>query len=220
MPSFEKALELGADALEFDVALTRDGEPVVIHDDTLDRTTDGSGTIASFTVEQLGRLDAGAWKGVPAQVPLLGQVLDAFADRTILNLEIKRTRRRAEIVDACAAAVAERGALDRVVFSSFDHEALRLLRYLLPQARIGVLSNLTELPGAYRCASEIGAENLHPPALLVTAGLLQRAHDRGLAVWAWTVNDPRRIARLCAMGIDGIFSDFPDRVVAARGGRR
>jgi len=217
LPSFEKALELGAEALEFDVTLTRDGEPIIIHDDTLDRTTNGRGAVDSFSLEQLRELDAGSWKGVPARLPTLDEVLGAFAHRALLNLEVKRSRRRAELVDACAAAVAERGLLDRVVFSSFDHDALRLVRQLLPQARIGVLCELTRLEAAYRCADEIGAENLHPPALLVTAGLVRRAHERGLAVWTWTVNDPRRMARLCALGVDGIFSDFPDRVLAARG---
>ena len=220
MPPFEHALSLGADAIEFDVALTRDGAPVVIHDDSVDRTTDGRGRVADLDLAQIRALEAGLWKGVPARVPTLDEVLAEFGPRTTLNLEIKRSRRRDELVEACARAVQERELLGRVVFSSFDHEALRVLRYQVPTARIGVLCELTRVEAAFRCAHELGAENLHPPALLVTANLLRRARERGLAVWTWTINDPRRMARFCALGVDGIFSDFPDRVSITRGDHR
>ena len=216
MPSFERALELGADALEFDVAITRDGVPVVIHDDTLDRTTNGHGPVEHALFDELRDLDAGRWKGVPTHLPSLAEVLDGFASRTLLNLEIKASARRAELVDACAQAVVERDALGTVVFSSFDHDALRLLRHLLPAARIGVLSETAGLERAFSCAAEIGAENLHPPVFLVTRPVVERAHAVKLKVWTWTVNQPDTIQHTIACGVDGIFSDFPERVVAAR----
>lgn len=217
MPSFEKALELGADAIEFDVALTRDGVPIVIHDDTLDRTTNGHGPVEDALSADLARLDAGSWKGTPTHLPLLAEVLDAFAPRTLLNLEIKASPRRGQLVEACANAVAERGAVDRVVFSSFDHDALRVLRQLLPGARIGVLSEAMGLERAMACADELGAENVHPPLMLITPELVDRIHATGRRVWTWTVNESDWIARTIANGVDGIFSDWPERVVAARG---
>ena len=216
MPSFEKALELGADALEFDVAITRDGVPGVIHDDTLDRTTDGRGGVESATREEIARLDAGAWKAVPTHVPTLAEVLDAFAGRTLLNLEIKLSPRRVETVDACVEAVRAARAETSVVFSSFDHDALRLLRYVLPAARIGVLSVATGFEPAMRCAAEIGAENVHPPVVLVGPALVERAHAAGLRVWTWTANSREVIGAAIAAGADGIFSDFPERVIEAR----
>jgi len=216
MPSFEKALELGADALEFDVALTRDGVPVVIHDDTLDRTTNGRGPVEAVSFEETRRLDAGSWKGVPAALPSLEQVLAALARRTLLNLEIKATPRRVEIVDACAQAVRDREATGSVVFSSFDHDALHLLRHLLPSARIGVLCGTADLERAVRCAAELGAENLHPPVVLVSPALVERVHAAGRQLWTWTANSPEIIAKMIALGADGVFSDFPERVVAAR----
>ena len=216
MPSFEKALELGADALEFDVALTRDGIPVVIHDDTLDRTTNGRGPVERSLYEEISRLDAGSWKAVPTHVPTLDEVLETFAPRTLLNLEIKASLRRADIVDACAEAVVDRKAAGQVVFSSFDHDALRLLRHVLPEARIGVLSVATGYDRALRCAAEIAAENIHPPLVLASAALVARAHDAGLRVWTWTANSPAMIASAIAAGADGIFSDFPERIVEAR----
>ncbi|MFN2427009.1 MAG: glycerophosphodiester phosphodiesterase [Candidatus Binatia bacterium] len=218
MPSFERALELGADALEFDVAISRDGVPLVIHDDTLDRTTSGRGLVEHHTMEELRALDAGRWKGVPTHLPTLAEVLDAFAARTLLNLEIKSSPRRAELVDACAHAVAERNAAGAVVFSSFDHDALRLLRHVLPEARIGVLCEMTGLERALACAAEIGAENVHPPIFVVTKPVVERAHDAALKVWTWTVNQPETITHAIALGVDGIFSDFPERVVALRAG--
>lgn len=217
MPSFEKALALGADGIEFDVALTRDGHAVVLHDDTLDRTTNGTGAIENVLLADVRSLDAGAWKGAAgARVPLLGEVLEAFAPRTTLNLEIKESPRRTLIVDACLGAVRAAGALPRVVFSSFDHEALRILRRHERAARIGVLSVTGGLEQAMACAAELGAENLHPPLGLVNAAMVARAHAAGLAVWTWTVNEPDDIRRALDAGVDGVFSDFPERVVAVR----
>ena len=217
MPSFERALELGADALEFDVALTRDGVPVVIHDDTLDRTTNGRGPVEDALYADIAKLDAGAWKNCPTHVPTLDEVLAAYAPRTLLNLEIKESPRRAQIVDACAEAVRRADAWTQVVFSSFDHDALRLLRHLAPQARLASLADNTGLEAALRCAADIDAENLHPPVLLVTPELVRRCHDAGLKAWTWTANSEAVIARAIAAGADGIFSDWPERVVAARG---
>lgn len=216
MPSFEKALELGADALEFDVALTRDGIPVVIHDDTLDRTTDGRGPVEAASFAEIAGLDAGAWKTVPTHVPTLEEVLREYAPRTLLNLEIKMSPRRVEIVDACAEAVRAAKAEEAVVFSSFDHDALRLLRHVLPEARIGVLSVATGFEHAMRCAAEIRAENVHPPVVLVGPVLVARAHAAGLRVWTWTANSREIIRAAVAAGVDGIFSDFPERVLEAR----
>ncbi len=219
MVSFEKALELGADAIEFDVALCLDGVPVIIHDDTLERTTDSVGLVADRGSDEVRALDAGSWRGHPARVPTLEEVLVGLGDRTLLNLEIKESPRRADLVDACARMVDDGGLVASTVFSSFDLDALRLLRRLLPEARIGVLCVPRNLEEALSCAAEIGAENLHPPSVLVTAALIERAHAQGLRVWTWTANDPADIERLCALEVEGIFSDYPERVVTARNAR-
>jgi glycerophosphoryl diester phosphodiesterase len=215
MPSFERALALGADALEFDVALSRDGRPVVIHDDTLDRTTTGRGPVEEMVFKALCKLDAGAWKGHSTPLPSLAEVLETYAPRTLLNLEIKQSLRRAELVDACVSEVVRCRAGRAVVFSSFDHDALRLVRHLLPKARIGVLSDMTGIEAAFACAVEIGAENIHPPIFLVNRELVARAHAARLKVWTWTANLPEAIEHAIASDVDGIFSDYPERVVAA-----
>jgi len=217
MPSFERALELGADALEFDVTLSLDGVPVVIHDDTLDRTTDGRGRVEAVPLDDLRRLDAGKWKGLTTHLPSLAEVLDAFAHRTLLNLEMKVSPRREQLVKACVHAVTTRGAAGAVVFSSFDHDALRLLRRLLPEARIGVLAAGGEMEEAFACAAELGAENIHPSMEEVTRSVVRRAHAAGLQVWTWTANSTVAIGYVLDCGVDGVFSDWPERVVAARG---
>jgi len=214
--SFEKAIELGADAIEFDVALCRDGVPIIIHDDTLDRTTDSVGLVADRGSDEVRALDAGSWRGHPARVPTLEEVLERFGSRTLLNLEIKDSLRRVELVDVCARMVEESGLVENTMFSSFDLDALRVLRSVLPEARIGVLCMPMKLEAALRCAAEIGAENLHPARMLVTEGLVERARAQGLRIWTWTVNEPGDITRLCNLEIEGIFSDYPERVVAAR----
>jgi glycerophosphoryl diester phosphodiesterase len=216
MPSFEKALALGADGLEFDVALSRDGIPVVIHDDTLDRTTDLCGPVEGATFDELQRADAGSWRGVRAHLPSLDQVLASYSHRTLLNLEIKHSVRRAEIVDACIEAVRGRGAAAAVMFSSFDHDALRVLRAVMPEARIGVLVDSSGIEHALACAAEIGAENVHPPVSLVSEAVVARCHGAGRNVWAWTANSASVIERMLAYGVDALFSDFPERVVEAR----
>jgi glycerophosphoryl diester phosphodiesterase len=214
MPSFEHALALGADALEFDVALSRDGRPVVIHDDTLDRTTTGCGLVEQMLFADLCKLDAGSWKGHATLLPSLAEVLEEYAPRTLLNLEIKASLRRAELVDACLEEVVRLRAERAVVFSSFDHDALRLVRHLMPKARIGVLGDMTGIEAAFACAAEIGAENIHPPIFLVNRTFVERAHRAGLKVWTWTANPPEAIQHAIDSGVDGIFTDYPERVVA------
>jgi glycerophosphoryl diester phosphodiesterase len=221
MPSFAKALDLGADALEFDVTLTRDGVPVVIHDDSVNRTTDGHGAVGDLSFDEIRRLDAGFGHATPEgtpriAIPSLAEVLDAFAKRTLLNLEIKESVRRVELVDACVRLVVEHRATGAVLFSSFDHNALYLVRSLLPEARIGVLCGPSNLVGAMRCAAELAAETIHPPVVLVSAAFVKKAHEAGLQVWTWTANSPATIARMIDAGVDGIFSDWPERIVAAR----
>ena len=102
-------------------------------------------------------------------------------------------------------------------FGHFDYDALRLLRKMIPSARISVLVDRRGPGLAMDCAAEVGAENLHPPMPMVSQQLVARVHAAGLALWTWTVNQPVAIEQVLASGVDGVFSDWPDRVVAARG---
>ncbi len=220
--AFVRALDLGARAIELDVQLTRDDMIIVFHDDTLERTTDGTGRVAETDFKTIARLDAGSWfapKYARAEVPTLDEVLSAFAPRAILNIELKADERVERLVKRVVTTVARFDAFATAVFSSFDPAALRLLRKLVPEARIGVLCVERTLNEAFLLAEELAAENLHLPRAVVEPATVARAHAAGRGVWAWTANEPVEIARLIDAGVDGIISDFPDRVRAVEAER-
>jgi glycerophosphoryl diester phosphodiesterase len=197
--------------VELDVQRTRDGAVVVVHDWTLDRTTDGSGAVRDRALAEIERLDAGAWFA-PAfrgeRVPTLAAVLAAVP--VAVNVELKPVGD--DGLEAAALAVVERaGALERVVFSSFDGTALERLRRRSGSAAIAVLWEDRPLPEGIALAERVGARALHVRKDAVTRESVDRAARAGLPVRAWTVNDPGESRRLRAAGVDGIFTDFPER---------
>ncbi len=218
--AFLKALDLGADAIEFDVQLTKDNVCIVFHDESLDRTTDGKGFVADTTWEVISRLDAGRWfaesfRGI--EVPRLEEILKTLGGRTTLNIEFKPDKGREErLVRHVITAVARFDLWESVLFSSFDMPSIELLRRLVPKARIGVLCVPHKLADALALAEKVGAETIHPHVGMVDSDFVQDAHRRGWKVWAWTANEPGEIELLKALGVDGIFSDYPDRVVNPR----
>ncbi|MFQ5352274.1 MAG: glycerophosphodiester phosphodiesterase [Candidatus Binatia bacterium] len=217
--SFRVAVEAGADGFEFDVQLSRDGVPVVIHDDVLERTTDGTGCVADRDADYLGGLDAGSWRGdefATARLPLLDEVLAEFSGRCVMNLELKPDSRRQELVRSVLESARRFQAFDSVVFSSFDFQSLRVLRAEAPRARIGVLCKPGEEPAALGFARECGACNLHPHVSVVNAELLRDCAEAGLGLWTWNANDKEEATRLFGLGVDAVFSDFPERVVGWR----
>jgi glycerophosphoryl diester phosphodiesterase len=216
-PAFERAIELGVDMIELDVQLTRDGHLVVLHDRELGRTVQGHGTVREHTLAELCSLDAGAWFALEyagACVPSLGEVLDLTAGRAALNVEIKSP---AADWDATALALLDllnaTGRLDSTVISSFEMGALRAVRERSAAARIGVLWHDDDLDPIWLLAEGLAARSLHPLWSLVDAEVVEQAHRRGLGVIVWTVNDPQQIANLAALGVDGIISDYPERLV-------
>ena len=219
--AFVKALDLGARAIEFDVQLTRDSVPIVFHDDTLERTTDGTGRIADTDFSVIAKLDAGSWFGprfARAEVPTLEEVLSAIGPRAMLNVELKPDERVEKLVKHVITAVARFNLFESVVFSSFDPAAIRLMKKHVPEARLGILCVQDGVDEAFALADDVVAVSLNPARTIVTPELIGVAHERHLEVWAWTANTPQEIERLIAAGVDAIFSDFPDRVrsIAAR----
>jgi len=217
--AFVKALDLGADMIEFDVQLTRDDVAIIFHDETLERTTNGSGRVAETDFSAISRLDAGSWFGASFadhEVPTLEEVLGLLAGRAMLNIEIKPDTRVEPLVRRVVTAVARFELFETTIFSSFAVDAMRSLRRLVPDARIGVLCQRGEQAAALALAEEIGAVTLHPAAAIVDTDLVREAHARNLSVYPWTVNEPGEIALLRALGVDGIFTDYPDRVARPR----
>ena len=211
LAAFRRAEALGAAMVELDVQLTRDGQVVVIHDLLLDRTTDGTGPVGDRSLEELRVLDAGGWFSrafAGERVPLLADVLDAVS--LAVNVELKAPV--AEGLEARTLAVVEKaGALDRVVFSSFDPTALDRLRALSSVATIGVLWEEDPIPMALRVAERVGARALHVRKDMATPETISLARAADLKTRAWTVNGREEFDLLADRGVDAVFTDFPER---------
>jgi glycerophosphoryl diester phosphodiesterase len=212
--AFAAALELGAEAIELDCQLTADGEVVVIHDETLERTTDGEGSVGDWTAAELAALDAGAWFAAEfagERIPRLADVLAQLRNRVTLDIEIKSARDLGVIEPKLAALIAAEQATEWVVFSSFHSEAVRTMRALAPWARLGVLCDEDPRARGLALANEVNAEVLIPGRRWIDPRIVEEAHVRGFDVWVWTVNEPGEMRRLIALGVDGLFSDYPER---------
>ena len=207
--SVHKALELGADGVEVDVYFT-DGHLVVIHDDTLARTTNGHGRVMKKSFAYLRSLDAGLGENIPT----LSEIFDAVNRRAVINVELKGPHTAAPVIALIVSHVNQRGwSYDDFLVSSFDHARIREAKQLCPDVRIGAL--ISKAPrGLAKFAEALGAWSLNAGSRCVTPKLVADAHGRGLKVFVFTVNEPREIARMKKLGVDGVFSDFPERVVA------
>ncbi len=215
LAAFELAVEQGSDMIETDLHRTRDGAIVITHDEDL-TTFGGRGEIADLTLAEVRALDAGG--GEP--VPTLVEILDRFGARIAFNLELKRGK-RGEYPGLEAAALAEvegRGILDRTLFSSFYDPVLRRLREFSARARIGFLVSRRFPERAVERARAVGAEALHPELPLATTELVREAHAAGLAVYVFTVDAEADMRRLLGIGVDGLFTNHPDRMRQVLGG--
>jgi len=202
-----RAIEIGADVVEVDVRVSKDGALVVIHDDTVDRTTSGRGKVRDMTAAELRSLDAG--KG--ERIPLLEEVLDEVKGRVALFLELKE-------LEAAAPAlrlVKERGMLDQVLFISFDPETLSAVKGAEPASHAGLIYVKPE--GGIVEAKRLGCEFVLPYYRLATEKAVAFAHRMKLLVVAWTVDDPALAAELKGRGVDGVASNYPDRILPLRG---
>jgi glycerophosphoryl diester phosphodiesterase len=210
LAAFAGAIDAGADMCELDVQLSRDGALVVIHDDTVDRTTGGHGAVAAMTVEQLKRLDAGVSFGSEfrgERIPTLDEVFTCVGGRCALNIELKS----AGLEQKVCAAIRDHDALATAIVSSFDWDALDRIRQFHPAVRVGLLASRwpVRLLGA---ATAIKAHAIHPRADIVTEDLCTAAHERILDVYTWTVDDVDTMRKLIAYGVDGIMTNYPERL--------
>ena len=211
LPAYALAVEQQADMIEIDLHRTRDGEIVITHDEDLSGLG-GRGEIAEASLAQVRALDAGA--GV--RVPTLDEVLDGFGPRIPFNLELKQARGGPYpgLEARALAAVAARGLLERSLFSSFGDAVLAELRRLEPRARIAFLVSPRDAARPFERAHAVGAEALNPWLGLVDAALVRTAHAEGLAVYAYTVDRSEDMRRLLDLGVDGLFTNHPDRMRA------
>ena len=216
MTAFEKAAVLGADGIEFDVHLSADGVPVVIHDFAVDATTDSSGRVAEMDLAQIKQLDAGSYFD-PAfageHIPTLEEVLQAFGNQLLLNIELKSTSPRDNGLEQAVLTLVKQHDLgSRVLLSSFNPFSLRRAKKIAPHVRAGLLyaPDLPIFLSRAWLAPLFPHEARHPEHTMVDEGYMAWARRRGYRVSAWTVDEPVEMRRLIALGVDGIVSNRPD----------
>ncbi len=219
LPAFEKAIQMGSDGIELDVHMSLDGELVVIHDETVDRTSNGTGAIADMTLEQLKKLDFsnGFTEYTGTSVPTLPEVYQLIGPTGLsLNVEIK-----CDVVmywgiwDKLTALEREMNMQGRILYSSFNHDVLPYIRALDPKANIGLLySGVPKKP--WRDAVRMRANAVHPNymAILRQPNLVRKCHENGIAVHTWTVNDPAAMQSLSYAGVEAIITNKPDIALA------
>jgi glycerophosphoryl diester phosphodiesterase len=213
LAAFREALERGADAIELDVQRTSDGHLIILHDATLERTTDGQGQMAHHSLAALKKLDAGRWfdeRFAGERLPTLEEAAATIDKRAGLFVEIKQGPVFDEGIEtAIAGVIRESGLVEWCEVSSFDHSSVRRMKTLLPAVPGGILYDAM-LIDPFAAARLAQADALHPGWPMVTPDLVKEAHRRGLAVAVWTVNEEDAIAQLADMGIDAFVTDVPD----------
>ncbi len=226
LAAFRRAIAAGADMLELDVLPSRDGELVVIHDDTLERTTNGSGRVQDYDLARLRQLDAGAWFGAGfagERIPTLAEVLELARGRTLLNIEIKAEavtdQRQGGAVDRVARLVRAQRMQDAVLLSSFAPRAMADARALAPEIARAALFDAAVHRGqdALEILAPAACAALHLAVGEVTAATVELCHAHGKAVSVYTVNDEAELHRLLALGVDAVFTDWPERMLAELG---
>jgi glycerophosphoryl diester phosphodiesterase len=217
MAAFRKAVALGATFIETDLQLSRDARFVAIHDATVNRTTNGQGAVHDMTLAELRKLDAGSWFGsefAGERIPTLEEILEfSKKNDVVFYLEIKPAGSWGG-EHALIGALRESGEIPRAVVISFDPSIVMSLRKIEPTLMTGLLYD-GQLENPLEKAVAIGARQLAARGDLVTPAMLAEARKKDLQVVCWTVNHSAHMRMLAVAGVDGIMTDYPDRLVAA-----
>lgn len=205
--SFKKAIPL-CDMVELDVYVCKTGEVIVFHDHRLERCTNGTGLVMDKTFTELQALDAGEGE----QIPTLAEVLELVDNQVAINIELKGPGTAQPVFQVVNQFIKDgRYTLDRFVISSFNHPELNQFKALAPEASIGCL--ISCIPADLAAIAEsVQAEYLNVCGEFISQELVDDAHRRGLKVMVWTVNEIDDIAYIKGLGVDGIFSNYPDRL--------
>ncbi|MGH8441481.1 MAG: glycerophosphodiester phosphodiesterase [Nevskiaceae bacterium] len=209
LAAFDKALELGASWVELDVQLHAD-QLWVFHDTRLERCTNGSGWMVDHKPEALRKLDAGGGQ----RIPFLHEVLDRIARRASVNVELKSAGgTAAEVATVLRGYLAQGWAPEQFLVSSFHLPELREFKRRMPEIPLGVL--LCGVPlNLAAAATQLGAQVVSLDRDFADPELIANAHERGMKVYVFTVNERDDLARFRALGVDGVFTDYPDRALA------
>lgn len=198
LASFEKAIDLGVDMIELDVRLSFDKVPMVLHDETIDRTTSKTGLVTDYNTKELQQLG----------IPTLRDVLELVDNRCEINVELKTFSATQPVLDLIAKSTFDQNT---ILISSFDWNALQEVRFHDEEIRIGVLTE-TDLDLALAFAKFIKAYSINPYYHLLTAENVQKIKEKGFKVFPWTINEPEDITFVQSLEVDGIITDFPERL--------
>lgn len=208
LASVQKALDLGVDMLEIDVFKIRSGEIVVFHDDTVDRITDGTGKIESYNYTDLQKLNLEG----NHKIPTLQEVINLMDKKAHLNIELKGANTADRVNFIINYYVREKGwPLDKFLISSFKWEELKRMRALNPQIDIAILTSDDPLQ-ALSIAGELNAVAINPYFKSLTIENVDEIKKAGFKVYPYTINEPENIKSMKQMGVDGIITNYPERV--------
>lgn len=206
--SFKKAIDMHVDGIELDVHLSTDNQLIVIHDETIDRTTNGKGFVNTLSLPELKRFKINH----KHTIPTLTEVLDLVNQKCYVNIELKSYEAADKVVDLIEKYINEKNwKYNQFLVSSFDWNALRQVTFLNSQIPIGVLTE-TDLNLALAFAKFIQAKSIHPYFHLLTKENTAQLQEKGFQVFPWTVNEIEDIKKIKTYNVDGIISDFPDRL--------
>lgn len=220
MAAFELAIRMGADYVELDVQLSKDEVLVVIHDDTVNRTTNGKGHVRDLTLEELRCLDAGSWfdqKFSGERIPTLTEVLDLCRGKVGVLIEIKWPEHYAEIESKLAGELVNRNKAgqdaDMVIIQSFDSRSVERFHTRLPDVPVGVLiGDASGLDSERLAQLKAFSSYINPYLELATSEIVDAIHACGMKIFVWTVRSQSAVAPLLEAGVDGIITDYPDYV--------
>lgn len=216
MLSFRKALEAGADGIELDARLTYDEKIIIMHDSSVDRTTNGSGIVRDMTYAEIRALDAGGKKGIAFEnekVPSLEEVLSEIGGRLLLNIELVNYEESNErtLAYSVGEMVKKHNLCESVIISSFRFNNLVFMKEQHPEIQCGLLTfrSLKGFWGRNILSHSLSVDALHPWYKDVTPALITREHQCGRKVRAWTVNETSDMVRLFHLGVDALYVDDP-----------
>ena len=219
MAAFKAAVHNKAQMIELDVTLSRDDAVVVIHDNTVDRTTNGTGRVNRLTLAEIKQLDAGSWfkpQFFQERIPTLEEVLQAFKNKALINIEIKADgfasiESPAVLAKKVVALVAEQQMKDQVLISSFSAGMLKRVLSIDASLAVAVLEEAPYGPRTLERCRELGAFALHPKFSLLNASMVDQCHDEGMFVFVWDVRSEKDVATCFQFNADGVIMDDPRR---------